>query len=38
MLQEQHNKQIAATTATNKANIDAMMEGINAIMVGGREK
>ncbi len=38
MLQEHHNKQIAAMTATNKANMDAMMERINAIMAGGREK
>jgi hypothetical protein len=38
MLQEQHDKQIAAITATNKANMDAMMERINAIMTGGGEK
>jgi hypothetical protein len=38
MLQEQHDKQIAAMTATNKANMDAMMERINAIMAGGGEK
>jgi hypothetical protein len=38
MLQEQHDKQIAAMTATNKANMDAMMERMNAIMAGGREK
>jgi hypothetical protein len=35
MLQEQHNKQIAVMTATNKANIDAMMERMNALMAGG---
>ncbi len=38
MLQEQRNKQIAAMTATNKANMDAMMERMNAILAGGREK
>jgi hypothetical protein len=38
MLQEQHNKQIKAMAATNKANMDAMMERINAIMAGGGEK
>ncbi len=38
MLQEQHDKQIAAMTATNKANMDGMMERINAIMAGGGEK
>ncbi len=38
MLQEQHDKQIAAMTATNKANMDAMMERMNAIMPGGRKK
>jgi hypothetical protein len=34
MLQEQHNKQIAAMTATNKANMDAMMERMNAMVTG----
>jgi hypothetical protein len=34
MLQEQHNKQIAAMAATNKANMDAMMERMNALMAG----
>jgi hypothetical protein len=38
MLQEQHEKQIAAMTARNKANMDAMMERMNAILAGGREK
>jgi hypothetical protein len=38
ILQEQHDKQIAAMTATNKANMDTMMERMNAIMAGGREK
>ena len=38
MLQEQHDKQIAAMTATNKANMDAMMERINSILAGGGEK
>ncbi len=38
MLQEQHDKQIAAMTAMNKANMDAMMERMNAIMAGGGEK
>jgi hypothetical protein len=35
MLQEQHDKQIAAMTATNKANMDAMMERMNALVTGG---
>ncbi len=35
MLQEQHDKQIAAMTATNKANMDAMMERMNAMVTGG---
>ncbi len=34
MLQEQHNKQIAVMTATNKANMDAMMEQMNAMVAG----
>jgi hypothetical protein len=38
MLQEQHDKQIAAMTATNKANMDTMMERMNAILAGGGEK
>jgi hypothetical protein len=38
MLQEQHDKQIATMTATNKANMDAMMDRMNAIMAGGEEK
>jgi hypothetical protein len=35
MLQEQHDKQIAAMTATNKANMDAMMERMSAHLTGG---
>ncbi len=35
MLQEQHNKQITAMTATNKANMDAMMERMNTLVTGG---
>jgi hypothetical protein len=38
MLQEQHNKQIAAMTATNKDNMDAMMEKMNALVTGGAGK
>jgi hypothetical protein len=38
MLQEQHDKQIVVMTAMNKANMDAMMERMNAIMAGGGEK
>jgi hypothetical protein len=34
MLQEQHDRQIAAMTARNKANMDAMMERMNALMTG----
>ena len=34
MLQEQHSKQIAAMTAANKANMDAMMEKMNALVAG----
>ncbi len=35
MLQEQHDRQIAALTATNKANMDAMMERMNTVVTGG---
>ncbi len=35
MLQEQHDRQIAAITATTKANMDAMMKRMNALMAGG---
>jgi hypothetical protein len=35
MLQEQHNGQNAATKATNKANMDTMMERMNVLMAGG---
>ena len=34
MLQEQHDMQIAALTAANKANMDAMMERMNALVAG----
>jgi hypothetical protein len=34
MLQEQHNKQIAAMSATNKANMDAMMDRMNSLIAG----
>ncbi len=34
MLQEQHNKQIAAMEATNKANMGAMMDRVNALVAG----
>jgi hypothetical protein len=35
MLQEQKDKQITAMTATNKANMDAMMERTNVLVTGG---
>ncbi len=35
MLQEQHDRKIEAMTATNKANMDAMMERMNALVAGG---
>ena len=38
MLQEQHNKQIAQMEATNKANMDAMMERMNALVAAGANK
>jgi len=38
MLQEQHDKQIASMEATNKANMDAMMERMNALVVAGHNK
>jgi hypothetical protein len=34
MLQEQHDKQIAVMTATNKANMDGMIEPMNAMVTG----
>jgi len=34
MLQEQHDKQIAVMAATNKANMDLMMEQMNAMVAG----
>ncbi len=38
MLHKQYVNQIAAMTATHKANMDALMERMNAILAGGREK
>ena len=38
MLQEQHDKQIASMEATNKANMDAMMERMNALVASGYNK
>jgi hypothetical protein len=35
MLQEQHDRQIAAMTVTNKADMDTMMERMNALVAGG---
>ena len=35
MLQEQHNTQITSMEATNKANMDAMMECMNALVAAG---
>ena len=35
MMQEQHNKQIAAIMATNKSSMDTIMEQMNAL-VGGK--
>jgi hypothetical protein len=35
MLQEQHDTQIAVMTATNKANMDAMMKRMNTLVTGG---
>ena len=34
MLQEQHNKQITAMTAINKANMDVMMDQMNTLVAG----
>jgi hypothetical protein len=34
MLQEQHNRQNEAMTATNKANMDVMMKRVNALVAG----
>jgi hypothetical protein len=34
MLQEQQDKQIAAMTATNKANMDVMMDRMNSLVAG----
>jgi hypothetical protein len=38
MLQKQHNKQMATMVASNKANMEAMMEKMNALVAadGGR--
>jgi hypothetical protein len=38
MLQEQHDRHIAAMTPTNKTNMDAMMERMNALVAGGIRK
>ena len=38
MLQEQHSKQIASMEATNKANMEAMMERMNALVAAGYKK
>jgi hypothetical protein len=38
LLQEQHDKQIAAMTAPNKANMDAMMEKMNALVSGASDR
>ena len=38
MLQEQHDKQIAQMEATNKANMDAMLERMNALVAAGANK
>jgi hypothetical protein len=38
MLQEQHKKQIAVMSAANKANMDEMMERMNAMMAGSGDK
>jgi hypothetical protein len=35
MLQEQHDKQMAAMAASNKANMDAMMEWMNVLVAAG---
>jgi hypothetical protein len=35
MLQEQHNKQMATMTGSNKANMDAMMEWMNELVAAG---
>jgi hypothetical protein len=36
MLQDQHTKKIMQIEATNKTNMDAMMEQMNALVVVGR--
>jgi hypothetical protein len=35
MLQEQHDKQMATMAASNKANMDAMMERMNVLVAAG---
>jgi hypothetical protein len=35
MLQEQHDKQVMTMTATNKMNMDVVMERMNALVAGG---
>jgi hypothetical protein len=38
MLQEQHNKQTETMAATNKANMDAMIEQMNAMVAAGGDR
>jgi hypothetical protein len=38
MLHKQYDNQITAMTTTHKANMDALMERMNAILAGGGEK
>jgi hypothetical protein len=38
MLQDQHAKQIAQMEETNKSNMDAMMEKMNALVAAGRAR
>ncbi len=38
MLQEQYDRQIAAMTAKNKADMDGMMERMNALVAGGGQR
>ena len=37
MLQDQHTKQITQMEATNKANMEAMMEKMNALVASNKE-
>ncbi len=38
MLQEQHEKQMAMMAESNKTNMDAMMEKMNALVAAGRSR